>query len=120
MIPLWPIVGSLPGRGGMVTRRYRELFRRWSAFFELFSLLIEPVFFCFWIFLSGSFPRFDRAIAKLAENPRAMARCVVDLKVVFDQRSNSLGCPEICFPTVDLCPLFEQLVELLSILVIKF
>jgi len=44
---------------------------------------------------------------------------VLDAELVFDEFGNALGGPEIGFPAVSLCPLFEQLDELLSILVIE-
>ena len=90
------------------------------SFFELFGFFVQPPFFLFRILLSGSFSGFDGPIAKLAENPRAMAWCVVNVEFVFDQYSNPFGCLEIRFPAVSLCSLFEQLDELLSISVIEF
>ena len=48
-----------------------------------------------------------------------MAWRVVDVKLPFNQRRNTLGGPELGFPAVSSCPLFEQLDELLSILVIE-
>ena len=48
-----------------------------------------------------------------------MAWRVVDVKLPFNQRRNTLGGPEIGLPAVSLGPLFEQLDELLSILVIE-
>jgi hypothetical protein len=49
-----------------------------------------------------------------------MAWSEVGVEFTLDQRSNSLGGPEISFPSVCLCSFFEQLDELLSILVVEF
>ena len=48
-----------------------------------------------------------------------MAGSVVNIEFLFDQRSHTLGFPEISFPAMCLGPVFEQLDELLSVLFVK-
>jgi len=54
------------------------------------------------------------------KDARAVTEGILDAELIEDKFGNALGGPEVCFPAVSLCAFFEQLDELLSVLIVKF